>query len=152
MALVRDPAEPDVMARPPRDPREALVTWRSAGRMAAEGALLAAGVLSAYLWTAWAAGPGARATTVAFVAIVVIHPFQAMNCRSEQVGWWRLPPSRLGWVSLGVLVGAQWLSVTWLPLRALLGTTPLSGGDWAVVAGAVLWPVLLLEGMKGVGS
>ncbi len=151
MALIRDPAEQDVMRRPPRDPREALVTWRFGGRMFVEGTLLAAGVLSAYFWAAWPAGPGPRATTVAFVALVLIHPFQAMRCRSDQLGWWRLPPNRLVWGSLIALLGLQWLAVSWTPLARLLQTATLLPADWLAVGAAVLWPVLLMEAVKGWG-
>ena len=100
MALIRDPAEPDVMHRAPRDQRDALVTWRLGRRMLAEGMLLSAGVLGAYLWAVWQDGPGARANTIAFVSLVLIHPLQAMNCRSERLGWWRLPPNGLSWIAL----------------------------------------------------
>jgi len=148
MALIRDPAEPDVMRRPPRDPREPLVTWRLGGRMLAEGGLLAAGVLSGYLWGAWQEGPGPRANTIAFVALVLIHPFQALACRSETVGWWRLPPNRLVWLALVVLAGVQWLTVSWTPLATLLRTAPLGPADWLAVTLAVVWPVALLEGAK----
>jgi Ca2+-transporting ATPase len=148
VALIRDPAEPDVMRRPPRDPREPLVTWRFGARVLAEGALLAAGVLSAYLWTVWREGPGVRATTIAFVSIVLIHPFQAMNCRSERHGWWRLPPNRLAWLSLGTLAGVQWVAVSWTPLAGLLRAGPIAGTDWLLLTAAVLWPVLLMEMIK----
>jgi len=148
MALIRDPAEPDVMQRPPRDPRVPLVTWRLGGRLLVEGALLAAGVLSAYLWAVWSDGPGPRANTIAFVALVLIHPFQALACRSETVGWWRLPPNPLAWAALVVLTGVQWLTVSWSPLAALLRTAPLSAADWLVLTVAVLWPVGLLEAAK----
>jgi Ca2+-transporting ATPase len=131
MALIRDPAEPNIMRRPPRDPREPLVTWRFGAQMLGEGALLAAGVLSGYLWTVWWHGPGARATTVAFVSVVLIHPFQAMNCRSERYGWWRLPPNRLVWLSLVTLGAVQWMAVSWAPLAGLLHTAPLPGTDWS---------------------
>lgn len=151
MALIRDPTEPDLMRRPPRDPREALLTWRFGGRILGEGALLAAGVLSLYLWAVWQEGPGPRAGTLAFVALVLIHPFQAMHCRSDRVGWWRLPPNRLVWASVLVLVGLQWVAVSWQPLARLLGTVPLAGSDWLVLAAAVLWPVLLMEVLKGLG-
>jgi Ca2+-transporting ATPase len=148
VGLVRDPAEPDIMRRPPRDPAEALVTWRFAGRMLLEGGLLAAGVLSAYLFTVWSEGPGPRAGSVAFVAVVLIHPFQAMNCRSDRLGWWRLPANPLSWISLAALAGIQWAAVSWAPLAGLLAAAPLSGIDWLVVTAAVLWPVLALEGIK----
>jgi Ca2+-transporting ATPase len=148
LALIRDPAEPDVMRRPPRDPGEALVPRRFAARALGEGALLAAGVLSAYLWVVAQAGPGPRATTIAFTALVLVHPLQAIRCRSERVGWWRLPPNALSWLALVVLIGLQYLTVAVGPLARLLGTAPLEGPDWLVLIVGVLWPVTLLEVAK----
>jgi P-type Ca2+ transporter type 2C len=145
MALISDPGEPDVMRRPPRNRVDALVTWRFGRRMLAEGTLLSAGVLGAYLWTVWQEGPGPRAMTIAFVALVLIHPLQAMYCRSDRVGWWRLPPNRLAWTALVVLVGVQWAAVSWPPLVRLLGTVSLSPSDWGLVALSIVCPVLLLE-------
>jgi Ca2+-transporting ATPase len=150
MALIRDPAEPDVMHRPPRDRRDALVTWRLGRRMLAEGALLSAGVLGAYLWAVWQDGPGARANTIAFVALVLIHPLQAMNCRSARLGWWQLPPNGLSWIALATLWGIQWTAVSWTPLMRLLGTVSLSLGDWLLVTLWTLSPVLLLEMFKAI--
>jgi P-type Ca2+ transporter type 2C len=149
IALIRDPAEPDIMRRPPRDPRVALVTWRFGGRMLAEGAWLAAGVLSAYLWVIWQAGPGPRAATMAFMALVLIHPFQAMNCRSQRFGWWRLPSNPLVWLALLALIGLQWLSISLLPLARLLGTVPLGTDDLVVLVIGVLWPAVTMEIAKG---
>jgi Ca2+-transporting ATPase len=148
MALIRDPAEPDVMRRPPRGRQDALVTWRFGRLMLAEGVLLAGGVLGAYLWAILQDGPGPRATTIAFVALVLIHPLQAINCRSERVGWWRLPPNGVTWAALVVLGAVQWAAVSWTPLAHLLGTVSLSGGDWALVALWILCPVVLLEMLK----
>jgi Ca2+-transporting ATPase len=150
MALIRDPAEPDVMHRPPRDRRDALVTWRLGRRMLAEGGLLSAGVLGAYLWTVWQDGAGNRANTIAFVALVLVHPLQAMNCRSERLGWWRLPPNALSWIALATLWGVQWTAVSWTPLMRLLGTVSLSAGDWVLVTLWSLCPVLLLELFKAI--
>jgi Ca2+-transporting ATPase len=148
MALVRDPAEPDVMRRPPRDPREALLTLRFGARMAAEAACLAAGVLAPYLWLMLYEGDAPRAHTVAFMALVLVHPFQALQCRSTRVPWWRLPPNRLVWAALLTLIAVQWLAVTWPPLAGLLGVVPMQARDWALVALAVLAPVALLELIK----
>jgi Ca2+-transporting ATPase len=150
MALISDPAEPDVMRRPPRDPQDALVSWRLGRRMLAEGALLSAGVLGAYLAAVWQEGAGPRAMTIAFVALVLVHPFQAINCRSDRTGWWRLPPNRLTWTALAVLGGTQWAAVSWPPLASLLGTVPLSAGDWGMVTLSVLWPVIALEAVKAI--
>jgi magnesium-transporting ATPase (P-type) len=93
-------------------------------------------------------GAGARASTMAFVTIVLIHPLQALHCRSDRVAWWRLPANPLVWVSLVALVAAQWGAITWSPLARLLDTVALSPGDWLVAGLAVLWPVVVLEGVK----
>jgi Ca2+-transporting ATPase len=151
IALIRDPADDDVMQRPPRDPVEALITWRSGARILGEGALLAAGVLSAYFWTLWRGGPGAPAGTSAFMALVLIHPFQAMSCRSERLNWWQLRPNPWIPLSLLALFALQWLAIEWGPLARLLGTRPLAGADWLVLAAGVLWPVAALEGIKAWG-
>ena len=148
MALIRDPAEPDVMQRPPRDPREGLVPRPLGARMLVEGALLAAGVLSGYAWMVAREGAGPPASTVAFLAVVLIQPLQALHCRSEHAAWWRLPANPLVGISLAVLVAVQWGAITWPPLARLLGTVPLGLEGWLVAAVAVLWPVALLEGVK----
>jgi Ca2+-transporting ATPase len=151
LALIRDPADEDVMLRPPRDPAEALVTWRFGGRVLAEGALLAAGVLSTYLWVAWSQGPGAPASTMAFMALVLIHPFQAMSCRSERLNWWQLPPNPWVPLSLIALLALQWLAIEYRPLARLLGTAPLTQADWIVLGVGLLWPVAVLEAVKAWG-
>jgi len=150
-ALIRDPADASIMQRPPRDPAEALVTWRFGARILGEGALLAAGVLSIFLWTTWMEGPAAPAGTMAFTALVLIHPFQAMSCRSERLSWWQLRPNPWIPLSLLALFLLQWLAIGWGPLAGLLGTRPLTGADWLVLGTGVLWPVALLEAIKAWG-
>jgi Ca2+-transporting ATPase len=147
-ALIRDPAEGDVMQRPPRDPAEALVTWRFGARVLGEGALLGAGVLSTYLWVVWNEGPGSAASTMAFTSLVLIHPLQAMSCRSARLNWWQLRPNPWIPLSLVALFALQLLAIEWAPLARLLSTTRLTGADWLVLAFGVLWPVAVLEAVK----
>ena len=151
LALIRDPADAEIMERPPLDPAEALITWRFGARILGEGALLAAGVLGTYLWVVWHEGPGAPAATMAFMGLVLIHPFQAMSCRSTRLNWWQLPPNPWIPLSLIALLGLQWMAVELGPLAALLGTTSLTGADWLVLACGVLWPVGVLEALKAWG-
>jgi Ca2+-transporting ATPase len=148
MALIRDPAGPDVMRRPPRAAGEAIVTWTFGARILGEGAVLAAGVLSAHLWAILTGGPAVRATTIAFLAMVLLQPLQAMHCRSERLPVWRLPPNPLVGLSLVALAGVQWIAVSWPPLARLLGTVPLSPADWLLVLAASAWPIGVLEAVK----
>jgi Ca2+-transporting ATPase len=150
-ALIRDPADPAVMRRAPRSRDAALLTWRQGGRILVEGLLLAAGVLSAYLAVVWREGPGPHATTVAFVAVMLVHPLQAMQCRSARLGWWRLPPNPLLWLALLALLAISWVTCAGV-LARLLGTVPLSGPDLLLVTSGVLWPILVLEAAKVVAG
>ena len=148
LALIRDPAAPDVMRRPPRVAGEPIVTRAFAARILGEGALLAAGVLSAYVWAVSQDGVGTRANTLAFLALVLVHPVQAIHCRSERAPVWELPRNSLTWMSLLVLAAAQWCATSWGPLARLLGTVPLSPLDWLVALCAAVWPVAVLEAVK----
>ena len=88
---------------------------------------------------------------MAFTALVLIHPFQALNCRSNRLNWWQL---RSNWwipLSLLVLLIAQWLTIEAGPLAALLGTVPLTRADWLALALGVLWPVMVMEARKAWG-
>ena len=84
---------------------------------------------------------------MAFMALVLIHPFQAMSCRSERLNWWQLRPNPWIPLSLVALFALQWLAITWGSLARLLGTKPLTGADWLVLASGVLWPVAVLEAL-----
>jgi P-type Ca2+ transporter type 2C len=148
VALIRDPAEPDIMRRPPRDPRQPLITWRLGARILAEGTLLSAGVLSAYAWAILQEGVSPRANTMAFVALVLVHPLQAAYCRSDRRGWWHLPRNGLIWAAALTLGLAQWGAISWAPLATVLGAVPLSAADWIVTVAAVTWPVAVLEAVK----
>ena len=152
VALIRDPAEPDIMRRPPHAPGAALVSWRAGGVMLLEGMLLSAGALSAYVWGIWHYGVGAHAGTLAFLTLVLLHPFQALNCRSQTTVWWRLPANRLIWASVATLAIAQWAAIAPTPLAAILETAPLSGGDWVAATACAVWPVAVMQVRKWLGA
>ena len=109
MALVREPAEPDVMQRPPRDPRQPLVTWSRGLRILVEGACLAAGVLSAYSGS-WSRTGRGRAPTP-WPSSRSSSSIHCRRCTAAPLDrpWWRLPPNHLVWGALAVLVAVQWL-------------------------------------------
>jgi P-type Ca2+ transporter type 2C len=151
VALIRDPAEPDIMRRRPHTPGAALVSWRAGSAMMIEGMLLSAGALSAYGWGIWQYGVGAHAGTLAFLTLVLLHPFQALNCRSQITVWWRLPANRLIWASVAILAIVQWLAIAPTPLAAILQTAPLSAADWVVATACAVWPVAVMQLRKWSG-
>lgn len=143
IALAMEPAEADVMARPPRPPQEPLLTgslWKIIGR---EAGVIAAVALGSYVWGMDRYGLGARARTIAFTTVCLSEVLYALACRHERSrrAGERRPSNRSLTTFLGLSAAAQVGTVALPPLRRLLGTTSLSPLDWLVVtasSGAVL--------------
>jgi P-type Ca2+ transporter type 2C len=143
LALAMERAEPDVMARPPRDPAQPILTRSALTEIAIDGSVLAAATLAVHSLAVARYGAGARATTVAFSTLTAAQLLHAFSYRSgATAGPGRLAsPTLLGVVggSLAVQLGTVMLP----PLRRLLGTVPLSLSDWSLVAAGALAPLVL---------
>ena len=151
LALSMDPPEPDVLRRPPRDPHEAIIRRQDFARYGLEAAALTAGTLGAYGYGLMRHGPGANASTLAFMTLTLGQLLHARACRSDNLGLFsheRLPENR--WLSGALLAsGALQLATVLLPpLRGLLGTTAIVPGDALAVAAGAGLPYLLIEAMK----
>ncbi|HZT43813.1 MAG TPA: HAD-IC family P-type ATPase [Chthonomonadaceae bacterium] len=147
IALSLEPEESDVMQRPPRPPKEPLLTrplWRIISR---EAAVIAAGTLGSYFWGLGRYGPGARARTLAFSTITLAEILYALACRSERSDPTR-PPNRYLATCLGLSAAAQVGVMALPPLRRLLGMTPLAPVDWLVTLAASGSVLGLTEAMK----
>jgi Ca2+-transporting ATPase len=146
LALAIEPPESDVMARPPRDPAEPILSRPMLTRIAGEGTVLAAATLGVYGLALSRYGAGPRATTLAFTTLTASQLAHALSCRSRSsVPVKRLPGGLPLLAVVGGSLGFQTLAVTAPPLRRLLGTTLLSLTDWIVVAGGITVPLMGLE-------
>ena len=152
LALAIEPSERDVMARPPRNPAEPILSRPVLGEIARDASLLSATTLGAHALSLARYGAGPRATSVAFSTLTSAQVVHALSYRSavDRPG---APPRRL--VLLGV-VGATLalqLGAMTLPLlQRLLGLTPLSLADWALVAGGTAIPLVVGQLKRGRGS
>jgi Ca2+-transporting ATPase len=151
LALAVEPSSPDTMRRPPRNPREPLVSLPFLGLIAWQGAILAGMTLIAFrLAMAWHGTEGAgldRAVTVAFMTMALAQVFHAFNARSRVRSAFDRQFFSNGWLWTAVVVCLfLQLAAVQLPfLRMVLRTAPLGPGDWALVFGCSLAPVLLVE-------
>jgi len=146
VTFVAEPAEGDVMARPPRDPQQrfldrSLLVWLVAG-----AAALAVPTAGLYLWGSFTDATVAEARTLAFVAWMAGTVALAWVMRSE-----RTPLHRVGLASNRFL--PLWTATTALALalftglpaaRHALRLAPLSVVQWSAslalpVLGATLW-------------
>ena len=151
LALAVEPPEPDVMARPPRDPLEPIIPRHALGRMARESAVITAGTLAAYAYGLLRYGAGARASTQAFTTLTTAQLLHALACRSERHGLFGHAPRprnpRLE-LAIGASLLAQAAAGLLPPLRRLLGTTPLGPLDLGVALVGAVGPLLVNEALK----
>jgi Ca2+-transporting ATPase len=150
LALGVEPADPDVMNKPPRDPKSHVINrqmWFDilfVGVIMMIGTLLVLdGSLPGGLIGGAQGGDLRYAQTMAFTTLVFFQLFNVFNSRSDEVSAFKgLFSNKWIWVAIAVSILLQ-VAVIYLPfLQTAFGTTPLSPGDWAlciVVASSVLW-------------
>ena len=148
IALGVDPADPDLMSRPPRPPGEPVITPRMWRGIALVGVVMAAGtllVLDAALPGGFVQGSGDMryARTMAFTTLVLFQLFNVVNARSdERSAFAGLFTNRWLWAAIGLSLALQALVVYVPVLQQAFGTIGLSAGDWlrcVAVASSVLW-------------
>jgi Ca2+-transporting ATPase len=151
LALAQDPPEDDVMERPPAARHAPLLSGVDYRRILGESALLAAAGLGAFGYGVARYGPGAQASTLAFLSLSSAQLLHALTCRSKTrsvLHGGGLAPNPLLRAALVGSFGLLGLGALLPGLRGALGIAPIGLADVAVVAGSSLWPWLVLEGAK----
>jgi len=154
LALALEPSAPDVMNRPPRDPREPLMTPRFVWLIAWEGLLLSAVTLLAFWggmrWYGTESLGLRHAETLAFMTLALAEVFHAFNARSPRRSAFTAQLFTNGWLWAAVVlcVLLQVAAVYWPFLHVVLHTTPLTGADWSLVLACALAPVGVVEMVK----
>lgn len=149
--FVSEPAEDDLMRRPPRNPREHFMNRAMVSSIfiAAAGLFIAVAVIYLVLWYG---GTGlAQARTAAFVTWLLGHVFLALNLRSE-----REPLSRLGVFSNRLMI--VWILATFAftafialapivapAVAAPFGFVSLTGGEWLFAVALAIIGTFWLE-------
>jgi Ca2+-transporting ATPase len=157
LALGVEPADPEVMRKPPRDPRSRVITRAMWLDIAFAGAIMAVGTLLVMDWSLPGglipgAGTMPYAQTLAFTTLVFYQLFNVFNARSgEQSAFHSLFSN--WWLWLAVLVSALLqVIVVYVPfLQQAFHTVPLGLNDWLVciaVGSTVLWAVELEKLVK----
>lgn len=153
-ALALEPSGSDMMKRPPRDPKEALLTPRFIGLIVWQGLLLAGVTLLAFglgLQKYGTEGAGLRqATTMAFMTLALAQVFHAFNARSQKrsVFTSRLFTNVWLWSAVAICLVLQAAAVYVPLLQKVLQTVPPSASDWGMIAACSLAPVAVIELVK----
>lgn len=151
--LALEPKEVGVLKRPPRNPREPVITGHMAFRIAYFALFMLAGTFGLYSWELGNAGL-ARARTYAFVVMAVYQVFNALNVRSSRhsifkIGFFSNPYILIG---AGASVVAQVIAVQVPFFEFAFRTVPLSLGEWvALILGTsvILWAEELRKALWG---
>jgi P-type Ca2+ transporter type 2C len=145
LALAVDPAEPDLMRRPPRDPRQGLFPPPVLAVMLLAGLWSAAVNLSLFAWALTHGRSLAQAMTMTFGCLVLIQLCNAYNFRSDRRSLVQQPFANR-WLNLAVLWETVLLAVivSWPALYAPFGNAPLDTADWAlaILAAVSILPVV----------
>ncbi|MBD3236345.1 MAG: HAD-IC family P-type ATPase [Candidatus Eisenbacteria bacterium] len=145
LALGFGRGDPGVMQRPPRPPREAVVTARHWIWIAAFGALIAVPVLAVRYAAPGLLGMDASgATTLSFLTLAFARLWHVFNLRDRGSQLLRndIVANRWVWGALGLSVGVLACAVYVTPLATLLNTRGPGLWGWALAFGASLIPLV----------
>ncbi len=153
LTLVFEPEEGDLMRRPPRNPREPILTFPLFMRTGLVTLLMLAGAFGAFLWEQQVREKNVvEARTTVINVIVMVEVFYLLNCRSLlhsmfRVGLWA---NRWVFVGIALMIGAQ-LAITHVPvMNRLFHTAPLDAASWLYVSGVGLAAFCVVEFEKWV--
>ncbi len=149
LALSTDPPEPDLMRRPPRNPRTGIFVRPLVALMLAGGIWSALVNLALFVWALSSGRSLQESMTMAFVSLVLIQFFKAYNFRSDRHSVMRSPFANR-WLNLAIMWELFMLiAILYVPfLRAMFGVYSLPPIDWAIVLLASATISLILELVK----
>ena len=149
LTLAFEPPEPNVMRRPPRDPREPILTPLFIWRIIFVALIMVAGAFGLFLWERNLGGNIELSRTVAVNTLVVFEIFYLFNARYltasvfNRVG---LLGNRYALMAIGLLLLFQLAFTYWGPMQILFGTVAIDAATWlriVLVASSVLFLVEL---------
>ncbi|HEY1006775.1 MAG TPA: cation-translocating P-type ATPase [Sphingobacteriaceae bacterium] len=150
LALVNEPAEKDLMKRPPRPPGESLFAGGLAGRILLTGAVMAAAALYILSWAADSGYDRRSQQTLVFTVLCFVQLANALSVRSFRRPV--LPRMLFGnrglWASILLTIGLQ-LLIIYLPVvQPVFKTAPVDRAGMGMVCIVSAVSLLVLELVK----
>ncbi len=149
LTLAFEPAERNIMQRPPRDPREPLLTGMFIWRIIFVSLILVTGTFGLFIWVREQGASIELARTVAVNTLVMFEIFYLFNSRYIKANVLNLNGllgNRYALIAVGILLVFQ-LCFTYLgPMQTLFGTAAIDAAMWlriVLVASSVLFLVEL---------
>ncbi len=148
LGLGVEPAEGDVMKRPPRNPREKPITGSSLLLIVLFGIVMGAGTLFIFnlYYDENNASSLKLAQTAAFTTLVMFEMFAVIGSRSISP-FRKLNPFTNKWLLGGVVLSIliQIAIIYWAPLQPVFSTVPLGLSEWVRILAVSSLGFLLME-------
>ena len=154
LSLAMEPAAEGVMLRPPRDPKEPLMSRPFVWRILWHGVLLSGTTLAAFgIAMQWYGRSGqglTHAVTVAFMTLSLVQIVHTLSARSDSRSAFTrgMFANRWLWAAVTGSVAIQLLAVEVPFLQRVLRTVSLTQTDWPLVIGSALLPLVVIEVVK----
>lgn len=148
MALGTEKQEPDIMERPPVDPKKGLFTRGGWFDIAIEGMLVGTPALLGFVVANLLWGLEA-ARTICFCTLSITELLHALNSRSEQ-SLFKIGPFSNGKMNVALLIclALQVAVASVAPLCNIFDTVPLTAVQWLTVAALSLFITVSVEASK----
>ncbi len=150
LMLAMERGEPDIMRRPPRDPRAPILTRVLVWRVVLVGLLILVAAFGLFELELGLGVDVAVARTVAVNAVVIIEIFYLFNSRSLTQSPFRIGFFSNRWVLAGAaaMILAQ-LAFTYLPpFHRVFASAPIGPADWARIVAFSVAGYLVVEAEK----
>jgi Ca2+-transporting ATPase len=147
IALTFEPGEKGVIHRPPRDPREGIMSRVLIERTVLVGLAISVGVICMFVYSLKQGASLEEARTVAVTTMVFFQFFQAVNSRSETESVLRLNPVGNPMLAYGLFASvlAHLGSIYLAPLQWVFHTKPIGGHQWLQIISMSLTVILIVE-------
>jgi magnesium-transporting ATPase (P-type) len=140
LTLSVEPAEPGIMRRPPRDPRQPLLSRALVSRVALVSAIMVVAAFWLFQWERDSGASLAEARTVAVNVFVLVEILYLLNCRSLERSILQVGALSNRWLLVGIAttLGLQ-LVFTYAPfMHTLFHSAAIDLAAWARVFAAAL--------------
>jgi len=152
MPLIFEPRDPEVMKRPPLDPKRPLFGFEMLMRTAFVSLILCVGAMAVFHAELARVGNEMSARTAAISVIVVGEILYLFPTRAMLRPAWAVPPfsNPILWAGIAAMVLVHLAFVYAPPLQLLFGTAPLDATAWGEVTLAALAVPVLVEIEKAI--
>ncbi|MCX7856573.1 MAG: HAD-IC family P-type ATPase [Deltaproteobacteria bacterium] len=147
VALAFEPGEAYVLKRPPRHPKEGIMSRLLIQRTIIVGMLISVGVIFNYVLALKTGGSLEKARTVAVTTMVFFQFFQAWNSRSEHESIFKINPFTNPFLFFSLIASffAQLAFIYSSAFQWVFRTKPIAINDWVQIVIVSLSVVIVVE-------